>query len=374
MDFTKIASGWIETEDKPAYHGWPTVCCLKNGRLLAAASGGRADHVCPFGRAYCYTSDDGGFTWSKPQILSSGPLDDRDCGLAVAADGSVLLSYFTSIFFTRLKNRPEAWNEVMRKITLETLEKEHGVWMRRSTDGGRTWSPKYRVPVLNNHGPTPMNDGSLLWVGAEVGNTVSASFSNSLIRAYRSTDNGLTWQLLSALPEYPGLRHADWFELHTAQTAKGLVITQFRNHGDPSGRTATWQIESADGGLTWGKCRPVCLGYPTHLLRLADGRIVMSYGWRHEPCGVRCRIGTELPDDYYGAAAERIRELVRGLVEPLREDYWSEELVLCDDGETVDLGYPSTAQLPDGTLLTLWYQFRRAPGIASLRWLKWKLD
>ena len=97
MKFTKIASGWIETEDKPTYHGWPTVCRLKSGRLLAAASGGRIGHVCPFGRSYCYASDDGGLTWSKPQILSSGPLDDRDCGLAEAADGSVLLNYITAI-------------------------------------------------------------------------------------------------------------------------------------------------------------------------------------------------------------------------------------------------------------------------------------
>ena len=219
-----------------------------------------------------------------------------------------------------------------------------------------------------------MNDGSLLWVGAEVGNTINASTLNSHIRAYRSTDNGLTWRFLSALPEYPGQRQADWYEVHTVQTVKGLVITQFRNHADPSGKVTTWQTESANGGLTWGRYHPVCPGYPTHLLRLADGRVVMTYGWRHEPCGVRCRIGTELPDDYYGAAAPRIRSLMGGAVEPLREDYWGDELVLCDDGETTDLGYPSTAELPDGTLLTLWYQFRRAPGIASLRWLKWKLD
>ena len=204
MNFTKIASGWIETEDKPTYHGWPTLCRLKSGRLLAAASGGREMHVCPFGRAYCYASDDGGLTWRKPQILSQGPLDERDCGLVEAADGSVLLHYVTSIGFAQFPKRPAHWSRLLKEITLDTLEREHGIWLRRSTDGGRTWGEKYRAPVFNVHGPTRMNDGSLLWIGNAAGNPVSVSCLSRNVRAYRSTDHGLTWEFFSVLPECPG--------------------------------------------------------------------------------------------------------------------------------------------------------------------------
>ena len=32
------------------YHGWPTLARRANGQLLLVCSGGRAGHVCPFGR------------------------------------------------------------------------------------------------------------------------------------------------------------------------------------------------------------------------------------------------------------------------------------------------------------------------------------
>lgn len=50
---------------------------------------------------------------------------------------------------------------------------------------------------------------------------------------------------------------------------------------------------------------------------------------------------------------------------------WSEDLVLSEDGFSWDIGYPSTAQLNDGTLVTLWYQFRDSTGLASLRCMGW---
>lgn len=52
---------------------------------------------------------------------------------------------------------------------------------------------------------------------------------------------------------------------------------------------------------------------------------------------------------------------------------WSEDLVLSEDGFSWDIGYPSTAQLNDGTLVTLWYQFRDSAGLASLRCMGWRM-
>ena len=52
---------------------------------------------------------------------------------------------------------------------------------------------------------------------------------------------------------------------------------------------------------------------------------------------------------------------------------WSEDLVLSEDGFSWDIGYPSTAQLNDGTLVTLWYQFRDSTGLASLRCMGWQM-
>lgn len=52
---------------------------------------------------------------------------------------------------------------------------------------------------------------------------------------------------------------------------------------------------------------------------------------------------------------------------------WSEELVPSEDGFSWDIGYPSTAQLNDGTLVTLWYQFCDSTGLASLRCMGWRM-
>ncbi len=35
---------------------------------------------------------------------------------------------------------------------------------------------------------------------------------------------------------------------------------------------------------------------------------------------------------------------------------WSEPIILSGDGAGFDLGYPSTVQLEDGSLVTVWYE------------------
>ena len=63
----------------------------------------------------------------------------------------------------------------------------------------------------------------------------------------------------------------------------------------------------------------------------ADGRLVMTYGYRLEPYGIRARIS---PDN--------------GLS-------WSQDIVLRKDGGAFDLGYTRTVQRPDGNLVTVYY-------------------
>ena len=39
-----------------------------------------------------------------------------------------------------------------------------------------------------------------------------------------------------------------------------------------------------------------------------------------------------------------------------------------------DLGYPSTVELADGALLTVWYETMKEPKLAVLRQAHWKLS
>src|SRR5439155_22257192 len=91
-------------------------------------------------------------------------------------------------------------------------------------------------------------------------------------------------------------------------------------------------------------------GYPSHLLRLRDGRLLMTYGHRRRPLGNQARVSRD-----HGRT-------------------WSEPLILSDDGTSTDLGYPSTVQLEDGRLLTVWYEVRKGSPQAVLRQARWKLD
>ncbi len=101
----------------------------------------------------------------------------------------------------------------------------------------------------------------------------------------------------------------------------------------------SWAMRSADGGATWSM--PRWLGFkgsPPHLLRHSSGVLVMSYG---------CR------DKRYGERVATSRDDGRS---------WEGNPVLRNDGPDDDLGYPSTVELADGSLLTVSYQKAAARG------------
>ena len=91
-------------------------------------------------------------------------------------------------------------------------------------------------------------------------------------------------------------------------------------------------------------------GLPSHLLRLRSGRLLMSYGYRRAPFGNQARWS-----DDEGAT-------------------WSDPVTISDDAMGGDLGYPSTVELADGTLYTVWYEQLRTSPRAVLRAARWRLS
>ena len=91
-----------------------------SGELLLVCSGGRESHVCPFGRLEMMRSHDDGQTWTWPEVVLDGPIDDRDAGVLETAKGTILVTTFTSLAYEPLLRKAEQMKPgEMRKATLE---------------------------------------------------------------------------------------------------------------------------------------------------------------------------------------------------------------------------------------------------------------
>lgn len=340
------------------YHGWPTVARRANGELWLTWSGGREAHVCPFGQVVSMTSRDDGKTWTWPRVLLDTATDDRDSGVLETAKGTLIVSTFTSLAYEQyLKDhlsgkkshfiadgKLAGWEAAHARLNDEERKAELGQWIIRSTDGGKSWSPQIPTIVNSPHGPIQLKDGRLLYAGKQLWT------KERKIGVCESKDDGLTWQWLADIPTRKGDDAAQsYHELHAVEAADGTLIAQIRNHNEAD-KGGTLQSESKDGGKTWSEPHAVCFGLPSHLLKLRDGRLVMTYGHRRKPFGNQARVSSD------------------------NGKTWSSEIIISGDGKGGDLGYPSTVELADGTLLTVWYEGMKEPKLAVLRQATWKLN
>ena len=72
---------------------------------------------------------------------------------------------------------------------------------------------------------------------------------------------------------------------------------------------------SRGGGRTWRDPEPMWYGFPPHLLRLKDGRLLSTYGHRRKPFGNQVRISTD------------------------NGRTWGDPMIISGDEKQVDLGY-----------------------------------
>ncbi len=216
--------------------------------------------------------------------------------------------------------------------------------MIRSTDGGISWSKRIPTIVNSPHGPIQLADGRLLYAGKKLWT------KQKEVGVCESTDDGQTWKWLAAIPARDGDAFTNYHELHAVQTESGKILVHIRNHNKTDSRE-TLQCASTDGGKTWTKPRSIGVwGLPSFLTKLQDGRLLMSYGHRRPPFGNQARLSED------------------------EGQTWSEPLMISTDGVGGDLGYPSTVQLADGSLVTVWYESMKTPARAVLRQARWSLE
>ena len=341
------------------YHGWPTMIRRKNGELLIVCSGGRESHVCPFGRVELIRSYDDGETWTYARTILDGPIDDRDAGIVETAKGTLLATTFTSLAYqptfdrgiaTATTDKPSMsaerlarWKAAHARVPAGEHDKRLGCWMIRSEDGGKNWSPAYRVPCNSPHGPIVLNDGRLFYAG------IALWTEDRIVGGWISEDDGVTWKLQSRITVRTGDDPKNYHELHAVHAADGRIVVHIRNHNSKNNRE-TLQTHSTDGGKTFAEPYPIGVwGLPSHLLRLSDDRLLMSYGHRRAPLGNQVRIS-----ENHGQS-------------------WSDAIIIQGDASSGDLGYPSTVELAPGRFATAWYEKLKGSSLAQLRLARWRL-
>jgi len=360
---------WTKTicAEKDRYLGWPTVCRLKSGVLLAVFSGDRDEHVCPWGKVQLVRSTDDGATWSAPQTIANGPLDDRDAGIVQLPDGEVIVTWFTSLCWANdynLKRHPE-WRRHLSKISPQTLKDAAGDFLIRSRDDGKSWSAPEKLSVYaqSPHGPIVLKDGGLLQIGRVTEDNANAASANcgtrTLIQVSRSDDAGRTWCLLC--PEIPVAaneksRHWAFHEPHVCELADGTLVGMVRYHGADDALSKPdhgymRQSFSKDGGRTWSTMEKTpLLGLPPHLLALPNGKVLCVYVRRVNPTGFG---EFACVSDDGGKTWDVKREIC------LNPSF-------CDD-----LGYPASCLLANGDILTVYYQKpspKEKPVVMATRW------
>ena len=338
---------WTHPIRKAEYIGWPTVMRRKNGELIVSYSGNREAHVCPYGREELIRSFDGGETWTrKPEIFHNSIIDDRDSGIVETASGTLVAAWFSSTSFAG------GYPKATAKLPKDLVDAARGYWTRRSMDGGKTWEAPVPHRGSAPHGAIRLRDGRLLFVGTAHNRNITWNPAHypegkSCMMVEESKDDGRSWQVLSQyVPQKPFFAWEDVFEPYPVETADGRILVFCRSEKS----SVMTQVESSDGGRTWGAMSKTPIrGLPPHFVTLTDGKIVCTYadrGTRHEMAVVSEDQGRtwDVPNNVF----------------------------LCK-GPKIDMGYPSTVQNDDGTLLTVYYQSETAEETPCLMATKWRL-
>lgn len=169
------------------------------------------------------------------------------------------------------------------RTLLAVYPKGHGrgpIVLKRSSDAGRTWSP--RLPVPDNWA-TSLETPTIHRLIDATGRKRLVLFSGLFpIRKAVSEDDGRTWTPLEPIGEFGGI--VAMSSVVALRTGPGRYLAIFHDDGrfftaQPRGGGAMtlYQTTSADGGLTWSDPRAIHESADIHLcepgiLRSPDGR------------------------------------------------------------------------------------------------------
>ncbi|GGG73190.1 hypothetical protein GCM10007415_00700 [Parapedobacter pyrenivorans] len=333
-------------EDPKFYATFPSVVQMRNGTFLLAFR--RAperrnygepgyNHIDPNSYLVAVRSEDG-ITWTaEPELIYAHPFGgSQDPCLLKLSDGTLLCTSY-------------GWAPV-REEALDSLKKPFfyaggavflGGYVLRSEDDGKSWQGPIDPPHIPNEinhdvfrNPLPAynrgalfegKDGRVFWVVAATDSNSPWKTSNYLLM---SDDKGLTWSYAATVARDDKVA---FNEASIYETPKGDLVVFHRTANLDDYTCIT---RSSDGGRTFGKWENMGFkGHPLQALKLPDDRVLLVYGYRHKPYGIRARVLNAECTDFMTAP----------------------EIILREDGGSVDIGYPWSVQIDNKHVLVTYY-------------------
>jgi hypothetical protein len=237
-----------------------------------------------------------------------------------------------------------------------------GGYLMRSPDGGQRWEGPLLpppvpgcvatdafgkpLPAYNRGNILAAGDGLLYWavVRADKAAHLGTGGSVTSVHLLVSADQGNSWAYRCpiAVDEKVGFN-----ETYLYETADGDIVAFLRT-ADETRVVSNAVARSRDRGRSFEAFENTGFhGHPHGVARLKDGRVLLTYGYRLEPFGIRARVLNPECTDTAQAA----------------------EFIIRDDGGSTDLGYPWPLVFPDGRVLVVYYFNRkgddRAQPVAS---------
>ncbi len=341
------------------YVSFPNLALLKDGTILCAfrhapdrvKEFGGIHHLDPDAKDVFLYSHDGGNTFEQEvhTILDEEMISNQDPCLTVLSNGRILSSSYRWIFAPAGEG-PAVWGEKRYQQCGNRFFDKLDAFIgdancSYSDDNGKTWTlvPRLYVEgapcgVAVRGNVVELPNGELLmpyYNKLALGQLSSAGL-------FRSTDMGESWEDYSIIAS--ATAEKNFYEPNIFRTQSGRLVALIRTQTDASIPGMRYEdtylnvhtTVSEDDGKTWGPVTEIQNFWgsnPIHALQLKSGKVLVTYGYRRAPFGIRARLcNAELTD--------------------LSE---AEEIILREDGAHTDLGYTNAIQLDNGDILVVYY-------------------